>query len=124
MIIFITFFTFLIGILPALIFSNFSSAQSKANDTVSKNDINSIYQKLEEHYNENGEYPTVNEVLYESEEALPGIDSEALKDKDDNFINSGDYAYSPTDCTALGCKQYELSAELEDGTVYSKQSLN
>ena len=122
--IFFTLFSVIFGLLSGLVFSNFSGAQSKANDTLTKNDINSIFQKLEEHYNENGEYPTVEEVVYESEENLPGIDSEALYDINGNIINSGLYMYSPTDCTAIGCKKYTLTAELEDRTTYTKYSLN
>ena len=120
--------SFIFGIILALlgsVFANFQGAQSKGQDTVSKNDINSIYQKLEEHYNENAEYPTVDEIEKEYTEVFPGIDKEALYDNNDKFINDGgDYTYEPTDCTATGCQYYELSAKLEDGSTYAKESLN
>ncbi len=122
--IFFTFFSLLFGLLSGLVFSNFSGTQSQASDTASKTDINAIFQKLEEHYNEYGEYPTVDEVIYESEETFPGIDSEALYDINGDLINSGLYSYTPSDCTALGCKKYTLSAGLEDGSTYTKLSLN
>ena len=47
----------IIGILATLVLTNFQGAQAKGRDTVRKNDINSLYQKLEEYYNENGSYP-------------------------------------------------------------------
>ncbi len=121
-----SFFALLFGFLPGLVLANFQGAQSKADDVVSKNDINAMYQKLEEHYNENGEYPTVKELAEEYDQQLPGIDTEALIDAGDKFINEdgGDYSYSPTNCSAVGCEHYTISALLQDGTTYSKQSLN
>lgn len=120
--------SFIFGIILALlgsVFANFQGAQSKGQDTVSKNDINSIYQKLEEHYNENGEYPTIEELKEEYTEVFPGIDKEALYDNNDKFINDGsDYTYEPTDCTATGCQTYSLSASLSTGDTYTKSALN
>ena len=107
-----------------LIFANFQSAQSKAIDTERKTDINAVYVKLEEHYNEHGDYPTEKELTKESEDQLPGLDPEALVDPNGKFIQSGDYKYEPIDCTAIGCAHYTLSAQLESGEMLTKQSLN
>ncbi len=120
----IQYFFVLLGIFTGLLTSNFQGAQSKASDTERKNDINSIYQKLEEHYNEWGEYPTINEVVQEYDQQLPGIDPEALVDPNGKNIQEGDYTYTPADCTATGCMVYTLSAVLDDGSEYTKLSLN
>jgi len=113
----------LFGVLSGLFINSFSGAQTKALDVERKNDINHIYYKLEEHFNEYGEYPTVDELVLNSEENLPGIDQEALIDPNNKRIQQGDYKYSPTDCTAIGCAKYELSTKLEDGTTHTKKSL-
>ena len=124
MTIILTFIGLIFGLFSGLVFNNYSGAQAKASDTERKNDINAIYQKLEEHYNEYGEYPTIDELVLNSEENLPGIDQEALVDPDGKRIQQGDYQYTPAGCTAIGCATYELSAILEDGSPYSKTSLN
>lgn len=122
----LSFLALVFGFLPGLILANFQGAQSQASDTVAKNDINSLYSKLEEHYNENGEYPTVKEIAEEYDQQLPGIDSNALTDTNEKFINEdgSDYTYAPENCSAVGCEHYVLSALLQDGTTYSKESLN
>ncbi len=115
----------LFGFFGITTLSTFGGTQAKARDTERKNDINSIYQKLEEHHNENGEYPTEKELVEEYDTQLPGIDQLALVDPNGNFIQSGDYTYTPRDCTAVGCKKYELSTTLEsENTPYKKTSLN
>jgi Tfp pilus assembly protein PilE len=119
-----TFFTVLLGVLSSWLVPSYSGLQEKSHDTERKNDINSVFQKLEEHYNEYGEYPTVNELVLNSEEILPGIDPEVLVDPNGKRIQQGDYKYSPSGCTAIGCAGYELSAMLEDSTQYTKSSLN
>ena len=119
-----TFLSLLFGLFSSLVVSNYSGAQAQASDVERKNDINSVYQKLEEHFNEYGEYPTVDELVLNSEENLPGIDPESLVDPSGKRIQQGDYLYSPTGCTAIGCASYELSASLDDGSFYSKRALN
>lgn len=119
-----TFLSLVFGLFTGLVFNNYSGAQAKASDTERKNDINSLYQKLEEHFNEYGEYPTLNELVLNPEENLPGLDPEALIDPNGNRIQQGDYMYSPTDCTAIGCAGYEISAKLEDDSLYTKLALN
>jgi prepilin-type N-terminal cleavage/methylation domain-containing protein len=88
----------IIGILATLVLTNFQGAQAKGRDTVRTSDINSMYQKLEEFYNENGGYPDgalsgtvaagVNEAeTADSEDVLPGIDEGALTDEDGTEIS-------------------------------------
>ncbi len=119
-----TFLSLLFGLFSGLVLNNYSGAQAQAGDVERKNDINSIYQKLEEHFNEYGEYPTVDELVLNSEENLPGIDQEVFIDPNGKWLQQGDYLYSPTGCTAIGCASYELSALLEDSTQYTKTALN
>ena len=65
-----------------MINDNFADAQAKARDVARKNDINSMYQKLEEYYNENGSYPAGGF----SADTFPGIDTAAFTDDNDTFI--------------------------------------
>jgi hypothetical protein len=106
------------------VFIGFAQAQNSARDVERKTDINAIFQKLEEHYAVNGWYPTIDELTRRPEDSVPNLDPEALVDPEGNQIQDGGYLYLPSDCTALGCQSYELSAELEDGTRYVKNSLN
>jgi prepilin-type N-terminal cleavage/methylation domain-containing protein len=87
----------IIGILATLVLTNFQGAQAKGRDTVRKNDINSLYQKLEEYYNENGSY--INESITTTSTAapvdnsnattlFPGIDLGAVIDEDGKLINT------------------------------------
>ena len=68
----------IIGILATLVLTNFQGAQARGRDTVRQNDINSLYQKLEEYYNENGGYPDGNL----DNTVLPGTDAGAFTDAD------------------------------------------
>jgi prepilin-type N-terminal cleavage/methylation domain-containing protein len=83
----------IIGILATLVLTNFQGAQAKGRDTVRTSDMNSIYQKLEEFYNQNGGYPDgalsgtvaagVNEAaVADGEKVFPGIDEGALLDEE------------------------------------------
>jgi Type II secretion system (T2SS), protein G len=119
---FTLFFTFIFSFLLGL--TGVSGQAASARDVERKNDINSIYQKLEEYYNDNGDYPTEEAMTINYDQKLPGLDPEALTDPDNKFINSGGYLYQPSDCTALGCKKYSLSAKLEAGSEYVKLALN
>ena len=120
----LNFFITIIALFSGLVFSNLQGAQSKAADTERKSDINSIYQKLEEAYNESGEYPTQLDLDQNYDQKLPGLDRNALIDPNGKYIEAGDYSYLPTDCTATGCAHYTLSATLDDSTKYTKDSLN
>lgn len=118
----------IIGILATLVLTNFQGAQAKGRDTVRKNDVNSIYQKLEEFYNENGGYPdgdladTVavginNATVADVDPVFPGIDAGALTDEDGaDFVetfstaatlaaptipgNTNEYLYAAYGCAA------------------------
>lgn len=119
----------------------YSSAQSSSKDVVRTVDINFIFQKLEEYYNENGYYPSSIDTT-----TLPGLDPGALSDPDGNFISNdipatdntlplfpyrldkpvgAQYTYSPYECNISGkiCSKYSLSAWLEDGSRLRKESL-
>lgn len=136
----------IIGILATLVLTNFQGAQAKGRDTTRKSDINSIYQKLEEYYNENGGYPDGNL----DDTVLPGIDDGALEDADGDVIgyaggfvtaatapttdpdNDNEYYYQAYECTTAGaqspvgstCNKYRLIAWLEREPLYEKTSLN
>jgi len=97
----------IIGILATLVLTNFQGAQAKGRDTVRTSDMNSIYQKLEEFYNENGGYPDgdltgtvaagVNEAATDGgEDVFPGIDAGALEDEDGVAITSTFVTSDPT----------------------------
>ena len=121
----LSFIFIILSFLSGLVFSNFGAAQTKSNDVERKADINALYQKLEEYFNENGDYPTVDAVSSKYETIFPGIDIEAFVDPNGNRINEGgDYTYTPSNCTAIGCAEYTLSAQLEAEDPYTKQSLN
>ncbi len=103
---------------------NFNNVQSTAQDTERKSDINAIHAQLESHYAQFAEYPTEKELSLEYDTQIPGADIETLTDPDGDFIQQGDYLYRPSICTAVGCQHYELSSHLEDGSKYTKKSLN
>ena len=139
----------IIGILATLVLTNFQGAQAKGRDTVRKNDINSLYQKLEEYYNEKGSYPDTNL----SATLFPGIDAGALGDASNNTIQntftsavtpsmvtltkstpggSSEYLYAAygngtggcTQGNGAGCLKYRLATYLEKEAQYVKNSLN
>ena len=136
----------IIGILATLVLTNFQGAQAKGRDTVRKNDINSIYQKLEEFYNENGSYPNSDLVAA----TFPGIDAGALADAEGTAIVStfaisatptvptltttNEYAYVAygdgtagscvEDAVGDGCLHYTVASFLEREAQYEKDSLN
>lgn len=134
----------IIGILATLVLTNFQGAQAKGRDTVRKNDINSLYQKLEEYYNENGGYPDGNL----DNTVLPGADEGAFDDADGTQIvesfattateptltltTTNEYAYAAYSCTnataqspvAATCAKYKLATFLEKESQYEKNSLN
>lgn len=93
-------------------------------DTERKTDINTLYAKLEEHYSVNNGYPTLEEVIEEYDQNLPGLTEGALYDPEGIFINKGDYLYAPSSCTAIDCAHYNLKATLSDGSTYEKNSMH
>ena len=132
----------IIGILATLVLTNFQGAQARGRDTVRRSDINSLYQKLEEYYNENNGYPDGSL----SAATFPGVDEGALTDEDGATIttnintgaapgsitipgNTNEYVYNGYNCAATptgsSCTEYTLATFLEqDAAGYTKVSLN
>jgi type II secretory pathway pseudopilin PulG len=126
--------------LAFLVLGNFQGAQSKGRDTETKNDINSVYQKLEEYYNTNVSYPSEFTA-----ETFPGIDTYALTDANGDTFYFGDknvitlaeaesqskptsdqmYQYLPYNCINNNCEGYAIRGYVEKDTVnvYTKYSL-
>lgn len=128
-----------IGILAALVIVTYNGIQQKARDTERKTDINAVASHLEAYNAQAGRYPTLTNVNDSAFRALDmkGLPTAALYDpKQDpadtsplaNAAASNVYAYvpSPTDCdnTATDCASYVLTATLESGGTYAKQSSN
>jgi len=132
----------IIGILATLVLTNFQGAQAKGRDVTRKSDINSLYQKLEEFYNENGGYPDA--ALTTT--VLPGTDVGAFADADGNNLvstftasttkptlapgNTNEYAYAgyqncnTTTPTGFSCEKYTLATFLEKENQFNKDSLH
>jgi len=134
----------IIGILATLVLTNFRGAQAKSRDVTRKSDINSLYQKLEEFYNENGGYPDGDLTTTN----LPGLDAGALLDADgvdilESFtadttkptlapVNTGgnEYLYAGySNCntatpTGFSCEKYTLATFMEQEDQFNKDSLN
>ena len=130
-----------IGILAALVLNSFAGVQAKARDTQRQTDINAIATQLEACYNDrcNGTYPTLaalQDVAASGwvETNLPGFDISALYDTTDTLIQgnapsaTAQYQYTGSGCSgALAtdtCTGFTLSTYQEQGSAYSKISLN
>ena len=128
----------IIGILAALVVTTYSGIQKKARDTERKTDINAVHGQVEAYQAQNGKYPTldnVNDAAFRSNN-MKGLDAAALADPN----NAGSqqlcaaatatcygYTVTPNGCDngANGdCTTYTLTADLEGGGTYQKQSLN
>lgn len=135
----------IIGILATLVLTNFQGAQAKGRDTVRKNDINSLYQKLEEYYNENGSYINTAITTANASTLFPGIDGGAVTDEDGTVIsttfststttaptptvaNTGEYQialWGNALCASGGtCSKYVVGSFQEKASTYTKTSLN
>lgn len=135
----------IIGILATLVLTNFQGAQAKGRDTVRKNDINSLYQKMEEYYNENGSYINTAITIANASTLFPGIDGGAVTDEDGTVIettfstatataptpsvaNTGEYElalWGDAACASAGtCTKYVLASFQEKAATYTKTSLN
>ena len=99
------------------------STQNQQNDQTAKSDMDELAGALEAHYSLNGEYPTEKEVTQHYDISLPGIDPAVLTDQNGKFINQGAYLYKPSDCTAIGCGHFIVSAQLSDKRAYQKTSI-
>lgn len=132
----------LIELLNDLGFSDFiggayNGVQSNARDTERKTDINALHGQLEAYQAQNGKYPTLADINNSSwrQENMKGLDSEALKDpegtaatlKSSVTVHAYSYDVLPADCdngVRGDCTNYTLTATLEEGGTYVKQSLN
>jgi len=115
-----------LSLFGGLVLNNTNTTQQRADDTMIRSDINAVFQKLEEHYNENGDYPTLKQLTERGADVLPGINPEALIDKYGVALWEQDslYTYEPSDCGAIGCSSYTISSTLSSGEQYEKYSLN
>lgn len=114
----------------------FGGVQSSARDTERKTDINALHGQLEAYQAQNGLYPTLSNVNDNTwrQQNMAGLDSEALRDPDGDNATlspaSGAQTYSyqplPAGCNnnKIDCTSYTLTATLDDGSTYVKQSLN
>jgi len=126
-----------IGILATLVIVTFTGIQQKARNTKRNTDINAINSHLEAFYAQNGYYPTLahmNDGTWRTTN-MKGLDPAALKDPKGSAQTlvaspaANSYAYAVTDdanasCAAdeSTCSKYTLTATLEGGGTYVKQS--
>lgn len=126
-----------IGILAALVITTYNGIQQKARDTERKTDINAVHGQVEAYNAQNGKYPTlanVNDPTFRSTN-LKGLDAAALADPKNaasqtlcaaSTASCYGYTVLPSGCdnSATDCTSYTLTATLEAGGTYVKQSLN
>jgi prepilin-type N-terminal cleavage/methylation domain-containing protein len=128
----------IIGILAALVITTYTGIQQKARDTERRTDINALQSHVEAYFAENGKYPSLanfNDASWRSTN-MKGLDGAALADPKNassqqlcgsTSANCYGYTVSPANCdngTNGDCTGYTLTATLETGGTYSKQSLN
>jgi hypothetical protein len=114
----------------------FSGSQTAAADTERKTDINSLRTQAEVYYTDSGHYPTLaqfNDPTWRAAN-MKGFDDAALQDPAGTVSKLGAaptahiYAYQalPAGCdnVKVQCTDYTLTATLDDGSAYAKQSLN
>ncbi len=127
-----------IGILAALVIVTYNGIQQKARDTERKTDINALASHLEAYNASAGRYPTlanVNDTVFRAAN-MKGLPGDALQDPKgaaQTLVSApaaNSYAYEPSpagcDNTTTGgdCVSYVLTATLESGGTFVKQSSN
>lgn len=125
-----------IGILAALVIVTYNGIQQKARDTERKTDIVAVASHLEAYNATAGKYPTlanVNDATFRAAN-MKGLPADALQDPKGgtNMVAApaaNAYAYQPSpagcDNAANGdCVSYVLTANLESGGTYVKNSSN
>lgn len=125
-----------IGILVGLVITTFTGIQQKARNTERETDVKAIHGHLEAFYAQNGKYPTltdVNDGTWRSTN-MKGLDADALKDPKGSAqalvgtVGANNYAFvvTPSGCdnTSTDCTAYVLTATLEGGGTFAKNSLN
>lgn len=124
-----------IGILAALVITTFTGIQQKARNTERTTDIKALHGQIEAYYAQNGFYPELADVTTAN---LKGLDAGALTDPKNGgglLPGAGDadqYGYDVyrdavgNACTtaAKDCNKYKLTATLEGGGTFTKDSLN
>jgi general secretion pathway protein G len=133
-----------IGILAALVITTFTGIQQRARNSERETDIKALHGQLEAYFAQEGRYPLLDNVNNVNpvdwrEDNMRGLDADALIDPRDSTGNgvlvaapaTDRYAYEPTnddgdpcDNSATDCTKYVLTATLEGGTTYVKDSLN
>jgi prepilin-type N-terminal cleavage/methylation domain-containing protein len=127
-----------IAILATLVIVTFAGIQQKARDSKRETDIDALDSHLEAFYANNGYYPTITDLTTPSwvSSNMTGFDPTALTDPKGNLITgnapaTGTYAYSyvTQGCTTSQpssstneCTSFVLTAELEAGGTFVKQS--
>lgn len=118
-----------IGILAALVITTFTGIQQKGRDTERTTDIKALHGQLEAYFAQNASYPALADV---TPTLLRGLDADALVDPGGGSLAATStatvygYAATPGGCTtaANDCIAYTLTATLEGGGTYTKDSLN
>jgi type II secretory pathway pseudopilin PulG len=107
-----------------------------ARDTERETDIKALHSQLEAYFAQYGYYPTFGNVNDESFRAnnLQGLDDGALRDPQGSSAilaaspEAKVYSYevTPSDCDndANDCVSYTLTATLESGSTFTRESLN
>ncbi len=136
-----------IGILATLVIVTFSGIQQKGRNSQRQTDINAVASHVEAYYAETGTYPTaamINDSAFRAAK-MKGLDPEALKDPKATGADIAATAASTTQNTQYGyvataagaacpaatgtgaamvstCDGFTLTAQLEGGNLYTKQS--
>lgn len=133
-----------IGILATLVLVTFTGIQQKARDSKRKTDLGAVQATLETYYSNANTYPVLADLNSSTWVAsnMKGFDFNALKDPKlaassttpllDAAPGSGVYQYgyvvTPSGCVDDGsgtaCSNYVITANLEGGGTFSKQSNN
>lgn len=114
--------------------------KTSSDDTERQTDIKALHSQLEAYFAVNGSYPTLANVNDSQWRAtnMKGLDKEALRDPKGtgytlvdkatkntyDYIVSSDSGKACDNKTADICTIYSLQATLDDGTLYTKLSLN
>lgn len=119
--------------------SSDAAVPNNAADTERTTDIKALHAQLEAYYAENGSYPSLSDLNDSNwlKTNMKGLDKEALKDpKGTNYTLAALPAPNVYAYTAMGddgkpcsdatnpCAKYTLTAQLSDGSKYTKQDLN
>lgn len=127
-----------IGILALLVVNTFSGIQKKARDSERQTDINALHGQLEAYYAQNAKYPSLANLQDGTwvSSNLKGLDPKALIDPNQNqgtgkiqgsnAANQYGYVATPANCdnSTTDCTAYTLTATLESGSTFVKNSLN